>query len=270
MVLIKPRVSVIARASQIKHEKIQSPRQSLIDSLQFTFNQIAFTKGWSDSKDAVKHFMQAFDDLSKTIGSSKSNKTRSKSRSKSRSTSRSKSRSASKSKTQRKSGLKGGLGSVDYQKYMRAIGGLVIGTFDSPCNKVMSFISVGLYSVMVFQFVKAWYDNNDFWTAAADPRLSDSISDPVQYIIRHADPRLHSYQQQFFEQFKSYVTTCLQEVQQQLHIQDNIGIAEYGATAVVLALRKAFYDSTLYYRMITQPIACVLSPFMSSCDKLCE
>jgi hypothetical protein len=111
-----------------------------------------------------------------------------------------------KQKTRSKTTTRGGASSATAPRRMDAflqrILGAAVGTFDTPCNRVMSYISIALYAVMFHSFAEAAQEvsmlspqlscTEVLGEALAHPTYTQAIHTPTRWFFRRYFPALES------------------------------------------------------------------------------
>jgi len=156
----------------------------------------------------------------------------------------------------------GGFGGLSYTTLIRYLhwmrGGLgrgvelMVGTFDTPCNIIISLIAIGTWCVVVYNMV-----NN-----ISPDEARRSLAQPVQYVIYNKLPELYTIEENVTEHMIDYVENNVSSRFQILHnITDS--------TTIVNTVRTFFWESNLYNLFIVKPVSCLLMPFIPSCNKNC-
>jgi hypothetical protein len=204
----------------------------LHNAVHFCFNEIAKQNKWS-AKDASKALGEYFSVLEKT-----------------------------KNKSDTKIAKQGGSGETVYptlMKYVewmrRGMGwgvSVMVGTFDTTCNTIISLIAIGTWCVVIYNMV-----NN-----VSPDEARRSLAQPVQYVIYNKAPELYTMEEDITQHMIDYVETNVYSHYQELH-----KVIEH--KTIINAIRTLFWESKLYNLFIVKPIACLLIPIIPSCSKTC-
>jgi len=204
----------------------------LHNAVHFCFNEIANQNKWS-AKDASKALGEYFSVLEKT-----------------------------KNKSDMKIAKQGGSGETVYptlMKYVewmrRGLGwgvSMMVGTFDTTCNTIISLIAIGTWCVVIYNMV-----NN-----VSPDEARRSLAQPVQYVIYNKAPELYTMEEDITQHMIDYVETNVYSHYQELH-----KVIEH--KTIINAIRTLFWESKLYNLFIVKPIACLLIPIIPSCSKTC-
>jgi hypothetical protein len=204
----------------------------LHNAVHFCFNEIAKQNKWS-AKDASKALGEYFSVLEKT-----------------------------KNKSDTKIAKQGGSGETVYptlMKYVewmrRGLGwgvSVMVGTFDTTCNTIISLIAIGTWCVVIYNMV-----NN-----VSPDEARRSLAQPVQYVIYNKAPELYTMEEDITQHMIDYVETNVYSHYQELH-----NVIEH--KTIINAIRTFFWESKLYNLFIVKPIACLLIPIIPSCSKTC-
>lgn len=156
--------------------------------------------------------------------------------------------------------------------FLQGILGTAVGTFDTPCNRVMSYISIALYAVMFYSLAEAAQEVSMLSPqlgcmevlsrAQAHPTYTQAIHTPTRWFFRRYLPAL-----------ESKINTSIADIQHLLSER----VTAYGNVcdaSILVSLTysglQAFFTSVSYMILITQPIACLLyRAGMVSCRELC-
>ena len=125
-----------------------------------------------------------------------------------------------------------------------------IGTFDTPCNIIISFIAVGTWCVVVYNTI-----NN-----ISPEEARHSLAQPVQYVIYNNMPDAYYIEEKITNVMIDYVET---------NVKPQIPLLSGNVSTIIDLLRTLFWESTLYNIFIIKQISCLLLPIVSSCDKNC-
>jgi hypothetical protein len=156
----------------------------------------------------------------------------------------------------------GGFGGLSYTtliKYVhwmrRGLGWgveLMVGTFDTPCNTIISLIAIGTWCVVVYNMVNQ----------VSPDEARHSLAQPVQYVIYNKLPELYTIEENVTEHMIDYVENNVSSRFQMLY-----SVAD--STTIVNTIRTLFWESNLYNLFIVKPISCLLIPFIPSCNVNC-
>ena len=204
----------------------------LHNAVHFCFNEIAKQNKWS-AKDASKALGEYFSVLEKT-----------------------------KNKSDTKIAKQGGSGETVYptlMKYVewmrRGLGwgvSVMVGTFDTTCNTIISLIAIGTWCVVIYNMV----------INVSPDEARRSLAQPVQYVIYNKAPELYTMEEDITQHMIDYVETNVYSHYQELH-----NVIEH--KTIINAIRTLFWESKLYNLFIVKPIACLLIPIIPSCSKTC-
>jgi hypothetical protein len=161
---------------------------------------------------------------------------------------------------------------------LNGVVGAAIGRFDTPCDQIMSYISIVLIAVTAFTFVQAIFDELPFWqlltrpslikqinweNVMKNPKYANSIADPVNFFLR-------KYCTFFMNEMDGAVNSIQSGVSNLLKTQfptiedENVTVSTLGS-ACTFAVRKVF-ASVHYELFITRPVAFLLQTLgMVSC-----
>ena len=129
---------------------------------------------------------------------------------------------------------------------------LAVGTFDTPCNILLSLIAIGTWSVFAYNYL-----NN-----VSDEEARHSMAQPVQYIIYNQYPGLYNLE----ESINNILIEYTENISQRIPIRD---IPYVDSAKVINSLRTFFWEGALYRNALAIPIACLLVPFIESCRQNC-
>jgi len=129
---------------------------------------------------------------------------------------------------------------------------LMVGTFDTPCNTIISLIAIGTWCVVVYNMVNQ----------VSPDEARHSLAQPVQYVIYNKLPELYTIEENVTEHMIDYVENNVSSRFQTLH-----NLAD--STTIVNTIRTLFWESNLYNLFIVKPISCLLMPFIPSCNVNC-
>ena len=129
---------------------------------------------------------------------------------------------------------------------------MAVGTFDTPCNILLSLIAIGTWSVFAYNYL-----NN---VPAEDAR--HSLAQPVQYIIYQQYPDAYILEESINDILIAYTAN----ISQRIPIRD---IPYVNATRVINSLRTFFWEGALYRTLLVTPISCLLVPVIESCRQNC-
>jgi hypothetical protein len=196
-------------------------------AITLTFNTIATINNWpkEEAKQAVEYYFELIHDLKKGTTKNK----------------------------------KGGAGEIFYKfanwiyNGSKFVFNLTVGTFDTRCNTILALISIGTYSVLVY---------NKINQVPADV-AQHSLVQPVQYIIYNVAPTFYNYENTVYV---NTVNSSIIEYVSKILIPINIVTPEL----IVSNIRTLFYESTLYKRVFERTIVCILKHFIESCVKECQ
>jgi hypothetical protein len=126
-----------------------------------------------------------------------------------------------------------------------------IGTFDTPCNIIISFISIGTWCVVLYNKI-----NN-----IVPEEAKHSLAQPVQYVLFNKMPDAYYMEEQITNIMIDYVET---------KVGPQIPLLDVNVSTIVELLRTLFWESTLYNIFIVKQISCLLAPFIVSCNVNCQ
>lgn len=152
-------------------------------------------------------------------------------------------------------------GGLDFNKYLKAVLGMVIGRFDTPCDRILSNLTFVLYCITITTLVKSYNKHGNINDAMADEEYAHSLADPVQYAFYYNFRAIYNFQEQLFSVFRDYLQKALSM------IQVPAGISASSLTALI---RAAIYNRQLYNTFIVKPISCILKPVIVSCEENCQ
>lgn len=131
--------------------------------------------------------------------------------------------------------------------------GAMVGTFDTPCNVIISLIAIGTWCVVVYNTI-----NN-----ISPDEARRSLAQPVQYVIYNKAPELYEMEEDVTKYMVDYVNNNIS-----LRIKD-ILYQFTDSTTIINTVRTVFWESNLYTLFIVKPISCLLSPIIPSCMVNC-
>jgi hypothetical protein len=131
--------------------------------------------------------------------------------------------------------------------------GAMVGTFDTPCNVIISLIAIGTWCVVVYNTI-----NN-----ISPDEARRSLAQPVQYVIYNKAPELYEMEENVTKYMVDYVDKNIS-----LRIKD-ILYQVTDSTTIINTVRTVFWESNLYTLFIVKPISCLLSPIIPSCKVNC-
>ena len=126
-----------------------------------------------------------------------------------------------------------------------------IGTFDTPCNIIISFISIGTWCVVVYNTI-----NN-----ISPEEAKHSLAQPVQYVLFNKLPDAYYMEEKITNIMIDYVET---------KVGPQIPLLDVNVSTIVELLRTLFWESTLYNIFIVKQVSCLLAPFIESCNIICQ
>ena len=126
-----------------------------------------------------------------------------------------------------------------------------IGTFDTPCNIIISFISIGTWCVVLYNKI-----NN-----ISPEEAKHSLAQPVQYVLFNKMPDAYYMEEQITNIMIDYVET---------KVGPQIPLLDVNVSTIIELLRTLFWESTLYNIFIVKQISCLLAPFIVSCNINCQ
>jgi len=129
----------------------------------------------------------------------------------------------------------------------------MIGTFDTPCNVIISLIAIGTWCIVVYNTI-----NN-----ISPDEARRSLAQPVQYVIYNKAPELYILEEDVTKYMVDYVDKNIS-----LRIKD-ILYQFTDSTAIINTIRTVFWESNLYTLFIVKPISCLLAPIIPSCKVNC-
>jgi len=126
-----------------------------------------------------------------------------------------------------------------------------IGTFDTPCNIIISFISIGTWCVVVYNTI-----NN-----ISPEEAKHSLAQPVQYVLFNKLPDAYYMEEKITNIMIDYVET---------KVGPQIPLLDVNVSTIIELLRTLFWESTLYNIFIVKQVSCLLAPFIVSCNIICQ
>jgi hypothetical protein len=129
---------------------------------------------------------------------------------------------------------------------------LMVGTFDTPCNTIISLIAIGTWCVVIYNMV-----NN-----VSPNEARHSLAQPVQYVIYNKAPELYTIEENITQHMINYLDNNVSSRYQALN-------SVVDSTTIVNTVRTIFWESNLYKLFIVKPLSCLLMPFITSCSKIC-
>lgn len=254
--------------------KFAQGKRYLEISVKTVFAYIAQLNHWKDSEKAAEEFINSLGTLSaystmKSFRKSTRNLSR-KVITKPKSGPKSMTKSIPKRKSSTKRNSASSLrrryvgGALPLMKYVNWIIGAAVGTFDTPCNIIISQIAIATYCVMAYTFIVSMqrHDNN-IAEAVNDDIYKHSMASPVQYIIYNKFPQVYEVQESIFSSV-------------QRHIKDNVlskinveSLRSVDGASIVQTMRSFFYEPNLYKIFVVKAVSCVLAPLITSCAEHC-
>ena len=161
----------------------------------------------------------------------------------------------------------GGKFNFPFKKYASWLMHTAVGKFDSPCNILISSISLSTYAIMVYAFVQSMQKHNfDVAAATSDESYIYSLATPVKYALYHYFPLVHEFQEQIFVIFDEYIRQVFYSFSEQF----SISLVSQNPTKMIInLLRSLYYDGNLYNLFVVKPISCILQYKIKSCKRLC-
>ncbi len=129
---------------------------------------------------------------------------------------------------------------------------LMVGTFDTPCNTIISLIAIGTWCVVIYNMV-----NN-----VSPNEARHSLAQPVQYVIYNKAPELYTIEENITQHMINYLENNVSSRYQALN-------SVVDSTTIIHTIRTIFWESNLYKLFIVKPLSCLLMPFIKSCSKIC-
>ena len=237
------------RATMARTIKATTTQNMLKTSLHFLFTYIAEIHKWDDNiNDVVGAYIIMF---------KKSNVFK---------TGSSQSPSPSPSPLQSPSQF-GGKFDFPFKKYATWLMHTAVGKFDSPCNILISSISLSTYAIMVYAFMQSMQKHNfDVAAATTDESYIYSLATPVKYALYHYFPSVHEFQEQIFVIFDEYIRQVFDSFSEQF----SISLVSQNPTRMIInLLRSLYYDGNLYNLFVVKPVSCILQYKIESCKRLC-
>jgi hypothetical protein len=161
----------------------------------------------------------------------------------------------------------GGKFDFPFKKYATWLMHTAVGKFDSPCNILISSISLSTYAIMVYAFMQSMQKHNfDVAAATTDESYIYSLATPVKYALYHYFPSVHEFQEQIFVIFDEYIRQVFHSFSEQF----SISLVSQNPTRMIInLLRSLYYDGNLYNLFVVKPVSCILQYKIESCKRLC-
>ena len=131
-----------------------------------------------------------------------------------------------------------------------------IGTFDTPCNIILSLIAIGTWSVCVYNM---YYE-------VPPETAHHSLAMPVQYILYNAFPPLYTGEEIVYQNSVNITNVVVDYVLQ--NVANNEPIRS-SLSNILVGTSGWFYNSVLYQKLFQDKIVCLLALFIDSCYKRC-
>lgn len=131
-----------------------------------------------------------------------------------------------------------------------------IGTFDTPCNIILSLIAIGTWSVCVY---------NMYYEVPTET-AHHSLAMPVQYILYNAFPPLYNGEEFVYQNSVNITNVVVDYVLQ--NVANNEPIRS-SLSHILVGTSGWFYNSVLYQKLFQDKIVCLLALFIDSCYKRC-
>jgi hypothetical protein len=125
---------------------------------------------------------------------------------------------------------------------------LLVGSIDTPCSTLLTIISVGVWSVFIYNIVNK----------VSPEEAQRSLAQPVQYVIYNVSPALYELENTIHSTILNYISAI------------SIPPTIVSLTQIVSTLRTIFYEATLYKTAFEQPIVCALKHLIESCEVECN
>jgi hypothetical protein len=125
----------------------------------------------------------------------------------------------------------------------------LIGKFDTPCNTILSLLSIGVWSMVIYNTI-----NN-----VSPDDAKHSLAQPAQYIIYNISPEIYNLEENINNTIVQYITNT---------ITINRTIIE--PKQIVSYVRTLFYEPILYKKLFETPIVCMLKYNIESCNEKCK
>ena len=161
----------------------------------------------------------------------------------------------------------GGKFDFPFKKYATWLMHTAVGKFDSPCNILISSISLSTYAIMVYAFMQSMQKHNfDVAAATTDESYIYSLATPVKYALYHYFPSVHEFQEEIFVIFDEYIRQVFHSFSEQF----SISLVSQNPTRMIInLLRSLYYDGNLYNLFVVKPVSCILQYKIESCKRLC-
>ena len=161
----------------------------------------------------------------------------------------------------------GGKFDFPFKKYATWLMHTAVGKFDSPCNILISSISLSTYAIMVYAFMQSMQKHNfDVAAATTDESYIYSLATPVKYALYHYFPSVHEFQEQIFVILDEYIRQVFHSFSEQF----SISLVSQNPTRMIInLLRSLYYDGNLYNLFVVKPVSCILQYKIESCKRLC-
>lgn len=220
----------------------KQPSVLFYKAVHFSFNEIAKINNWSqkDANQAVEEYFS----LIEKVNSTKTTRTKTKTK-------------KTKTKSPHSKILKGGLHPLlERVMYWLSTGasvgmGLAVGTFDTPCNILLSLIAIGTWSVVVY---------NSIHNISAEEKRR-SLAQPVQYILYKQTPAIFALEEDITNILIHYLDEYVYPYME--------SIPSSTFTHIVQLVRSLFWEAALYKNFLVIPISCLLKPVIPSCSANC-
>jgi hypothetical protein len=125
---------------------------------------------------------------------------------------------------------------------------LLVGSIDTPCSTLLTIISMGVWSVFIYNIVNK----------VSPEEAQRSLAQPVQYVIYNVSPALYELENTIHSTILNYISAI------------SIPPTIVSITQIVSTLRTIFYEATLYKTAFEQPIVCALKHIIESCEVECN
>ncbi len=237
-----------SQSSTRRRKSDDTGRRAFIDAVNFLF-VVAGTRGRFNTIPTAEEFLAAVE--------TKSSKKRS---------------WASRSK-------RGGASQTNLDALLQYILGAAVGRFDTPCNRVMSYISIALYAVMLYSLSEASMEIHVLKPQAScleviteamgPPTYTEAIHTPTRWFLRHYFPAIESGTNALISNLQNQFDVLANQNNGVLRSMNICRPSQIGG--ITYMGLQSLFTSLTYRAMIINPVACLLyRAGMTSCRDLCD